>query len=186
MRRRDEVDVRDRSETRVARLQAAAVDQHQGALRAEAAQVDRRRYPSRRSRRSNPCAANDCGSELIRSSVRVVPWSLMSWLVSTVTGLADVRFGCGMRVPVMTMSLRGLTGAPCALVDGVVVPSTGAVVWPARRRLRGAGACRRASAGRRRLRLRKSRRSDHAGANQERGREQALTEIELHRNLPLH
>src|SRR6185295_8477542 len=75
----------------------------------------------------DPCAAKDCGSELIRSSVRVVPWSLMSWLLSTVTGLAEVRFGCGMREPVMTMSPPLDTGAPWALVDGGVVASTGAV-----------------------------------------------------------
>src|SRR5437773_2670883 len=68
-----------------------------------------------------PCAANDCGSELIKSSVRVVPWSLISWLDSTVTGLADVRFGCGMRVPVMTMSCEDFTVAPCAFVDGTAV-----------------------------------------------------------------
>jgi hypothetical protein len=38
-----------------------------------------------------------------------------------------------MREPVMTMSPPLATGAPWALVDGVVVPSTGAVVsgaWP--------------------------------------------------------
>src|SRR3954451_9303066 len=76
-----------------------------------------------------PCAANDCGSELIRSSVRVVPWSFTSWLDSTVTGLAEVRFGCGMRVPVMTMSCEDLTVEPCALVEGTAVwPSTGVVV----------------------------------------------------------
>src|SRR5262252_9442719 len=59
----------------------------------------------------DPCAANDCGSELIKSSVRVVPWSLMSWLDSTVTGLAEVRFGCGIREPVMTMSPPPVAGA---------------------------------------------------------------------------
>src|SRR5215208_5338857 len=52
----------------------------------------------------------------------------MSWLDSTVTGLAEVRFGCGMRVPVMTMSPALRTVSPVAEVDGVVVPSTGAVV----------------------------------------------------------
>src|SRR5205814_4250991 len=75
------------------------------------------------------CEAEACGSELMRSSVRVVPCSLISWLDSTVTGLAEVKFGCGMRVPVMTMSCVDLTVAPCALVDGTVVwPSCGAVV----------------------------------------------------------
>src|SRR3954454_20706614 len=79
--------------------------------------------------RLDPWAANDCGSELMRSSVRLVPWSLTSWLVSTVTGLAEVRFGCGMRVPVMTMSFADLTGSPVDDVDGTVVcPSTGVVV----------------------------------------------------------
>src|SRR5205807_7464798 len=76
----------------------------------------------------DPWAAKACGSELIKSSVRVVPSSLISWLDSTVTGLADVKFGCGMRVPVMTMSCADLTGAPCALVDGTGVASCGAVV----------------------------------------------------------
>ena len=41
--------------------------------------------------------------------MRVVPESLMSWLETTVTGAADSRFGCGMRVPVTMMS--------CGLLD---------------------------------------------------------------------
>ena len=114
-------------DARIARLQPAAVDQHQRAGRAEAAQIDRR-GAGRAVGNVRALAANDCGSELIRSSVRVVPWSLMSWLDSTVTGLAEVRFGCGMREPVMTMSPPLDTGAPWALVDGGVVASTGAVV----------------------------------------------------------
>src|SRR3954469_22804089 len=68
-----------------------------------------------------PCDANDCGSELMRSSVRVVPCNFTSWLDSTVTGLAEVRFGCGMRVPVMTMSCEPLTFSPVADVDGTTV-----------------------------------------------------------------
>src|SRR6185369_17962357 len=48
-------------------------------------------------------------------SVRVVPDNLMSWLDSTVIGLAEVRFGCGIREPVMTMS-PAAAGAACAFV----------------------------------------------------------------------
>ena len=67
------------------------------------------------------------GSWLSTSSMRVEPDSLTSWLVTTVTGAADVRFGCGMRVPVMMMSLAVWTGAPCALRVGVGFASTGPV-----------------------------------------------------------
>jgi hypothetical protein len=42
----------------------------------------------------------------------------MSWLDSTVTGLAEVRFGCGMREPVMTISLEPVAGAAGAAVAG--------------------------------------------------------------------
>src|SRR5947209_224835 len=44
-----------------------------------------------------------CGSELMRSSARVVPERRTSWLLTTVTGLTAVRFGCGMREPVTTI-----------------------------------------------------------------------------------
>ena len=40
---------------------------------------------------------------------------------------AEVRFGCGMRVPVMMMSLAVWTGAPRALRVGVGFASTGPV-----------------------------------------------------------
>src|SRR6185295_6147020 len=64
----------------------------------------------------------------MRSSVRVVPWSLMSWLLRTVTGLADVRFGCGMRVPVMTMSCElGAAGAAAGSAAAGAVESGWAV-----------------------------------------------------------
>ena len=51
----------------------------------------------------------------------------MSWLDSTVTGLAEVRLGCGIRDPVMTMSPALRTVSPVAYVVGGVF-STGAVV----------------------------------------------------------
>ena len=41
-----------------------------------------------------------------------------------------MRFGCGMRVPVMTMSCALLTVAPCALVDGTVVCPSGGMWGP--------------------------------------------------------
>jgi hypothetical protein len=40
-----------------------------------------------------PWPAKACGSELIRSSVRVVPVSRTSWLLTTVTGLVAVSCG---------------------------------------------------------------------------------------------
>src|SRR3954470_12134230 len=51
-----------------------------------------------------PCAAKDCGRELIRSSTRLTPWALMSAAVTLVTGATLVRFGVGIRVPVTTIS----------------------------------------------------------------------------------
>ena len=68
-----------------------------------------------------------CGSELSRSSIRVVPDSLISWLVTVVIGAIEVRLGCGMREPVMTMSLSALTGAPVAATEGTGCASTGPV-----------------------------------------------------------
>ncbi len=65
----------------------------------------------------------------MRSSVRVVPESLTSWLVMTVTGLADSRFGCGIREPVTMISWALPTGSPAAEVLGVSDrPSTGPMV----------------------------------------------------------
>src|SRR5258708_30415919 len=51
-----------------------------------------------------PCAAKDCGRELIRSSIRLTPRALMSAEVTEVTGATLVRFGVGIRVPVTTIS----------------------------------------------------------------------------------
>ena len=59
--------------------------------------------------------------------MRVVPLSLMSWLLMTVTGAANSRFGCGMRVPVTMMSLGCWTASPCAEMVGVGLASTGPV-----------------------------------------------------------
>src|SRR4051812_2879275 len=44
------------------------------------------------------------GRLLIRSSVRVVPEMRISWLLTTVTGLTEVRLGCGIREPVTTIA----------------------------------------------------------------------------------
>ena len=40
----------------------------------------------------------------MKSSTFTVPCSLIDWAVTVVTGLAVVRFGCGMRDPVTTTS----------------------------------------------------------------------------------
>ncbi len=55
--------------------------------------------------------ANTCGSWFSRSAVWVVPVSLTSSLLTTWTGLELVRFGCGMREPVTTISPTVAPGA---------------------------------------------------------------------------
>ena len=40
----------------------------------------------------------------MRFSTPVVPWALISWLLTAVSGLTLVRLGCGMREPVITTS----------------------------------------------------------------------------------
>src|SRR3954462_10765284 len=50
------------------------------------------------------CEAKACGSALTISSARVAPERRTSWLLTTGGGLTGVRFGCGMREPVMTMA----------------------------------------------------------------------------------
>ena len=75
-----------------------------------------------------PCDAKTCGSELTRSSVRVVPDSFTSWLLTVVTGLAVSRFGCGIREPVTTISCVLVVGAPDAFVLGTPAAACGATV----------------------------------------------------------
>src|SRR3569833_3568425 len=64
------------------------------------------------------CEAKACGSELTRSSARVAPERRTSWLLRTVTGLTEVRFGCGLREPVMTKVPWSLGCASALLVTG--------------------------------------------------------------------
>src|SRR5262249_25605051 len=65
-----------------------------------------------------PCAANDCGRLLIRSSMRVTPCALMSAALTEVTGATLVRFGVGMRVPVTTTSDTSALAAAGAAAAG--------------------------------------------------------------------
>ena len=71
--------------------------------------------------------------------MRVVPWSLTSCGLTTVTGLADVALGLAMREPVTTTSWPGAFSAsgvavPCCPLGSAALeppPMVGAVgVWP--------------------------------------------------------
>ena len=61
------------------------------------------------------------GSEFNRSSTRVVPCSLRSSLLTTVTGATEVTLtDCGMREPVTTTSGVAAASAGAAGVPGAV------------------------------------------------------------------
>ena len=168
----------------IARHQAAAVDQRQGALRAEVAKIDfggaGRAVGHARGLRG---ADRRQLVEQILDAGRAR--QLESWLETTVTGAADVRFGCGMREPVTTMSWASRTGLALGGVAGVGWASTGPVGLAdidgravgrriGRRGLSGAASCAKAGVAR------------AATPTSSVVDEQALTEIELHKNLPLH
>ena len=85
-------------------LQALAVDQHQGALRTQAAQADRggtvelMELPE-------VCSTATCGRFFSTSSVRTKPVCSMSVRLTLVIGLIDTSFGdCIRREPVTTTS----------------------------------------------------------------------------------
>ncbi len=103
----------------VANAEPAAVDQHQGARLAQAAKVDggdAARTGQRVGGAAQPGLAvlRDLRQRLRMSAVTGRPPRVTSWAVTTCTGLTLVRFGCGMRVPVMTTSETSASGAGAA------------------------------------------------------------------------
>ena len=100
---------------RIAGVQPAAIDQHQRAKRAEAAQVDRGGPGGPQRAPFSP--ALTWGSVFSRSSTCVVPWSLISALPTVVTGLVLLSLSLGMRDPVTMISAGAAGTASCAEAD---------------------------------------------------------------------